>query len=85
MFGITPMPVYDPKQEISYLKDFMVLCKPGDIVKWNPINREEFDDITHEVENGNFTPLIKEITFNLDDFNKDIIKYNKNILGVLYD
>ena len=25
MFGITPMPIYDPKQEISYLRDFMVL------------------------------------------------------------
>ena len=24
MFGITPMPIYDPKQEISYLRDFMI-------------------------------------------------------------
>ncbi len=85
MFGITPMPVYDPRQEISYLKDFMVLSKPGDIVKWKPINREEYDNISREVENGDFNPLMKDFTFNLDDFNKNIKKYNKNILEVLYD
>ena len=29
MFGITPMPIFDPKQEISYLRDFM--AKTNDI------------------------------------------------------
>ena len=43
MFGITPMPIYDPKQEISYLRDFMCLFNPGDIVKWRPVGREEYD------------------------------------------
>ena len=33
MFGITPVPIYDPNQEISYLRDFMVFFRPGDIVK----------------------------------------------------
>ena len=40
MFGITPMPIYDPEQEISYLQDFMILFKPGDIVKLKPIDRD---------------------------------------------
>ena len=39
MFGITPMPIYDPSQKIKYLKDVMCLFKPGDIVKWKPIER----------------------------------------------
>ena len=39
MFGITPMPIYDPNQKISYLRDFMCLFRPGDIVKWKPIDR----------------------------------------------
>jgi len=29
MFGITPMPIYDPRQEISYLREFMALFKPA--------------------------------------------------------
>ena len=34
MFGITPMPIYDPVQQTSYLREFMCLFRPGDIVKW---------------------------------------------------
>ena len=33
MFGITPMPIFDPEQKTSYLRDFMVFFRPGDIVK----------------------------------------------------
>ena len=29
MFGITPMPIYDPNQKISYLRDFMVPVQAG--------------------------------------------------------
>ena len=29
MFGITPMPIYDPNQQINYLSDFMCLFNPG--------------------------------------------------------
>ncbi len=29
MFGITPMPIYDPNQEISYLRDFMMPVQAG--------------------------------------------------------
>ena len=39
MFGITPMPIYDPEQEISYLRDFMILFKPGDMLRFKPIDR----------------------------------------------
>ena len=37
LFGITPMPIYDPKQEVSYLRDFMIFFRPGDIVKFRPV------------------------------------------------
>ncbi|MEE9208990.1 MAG: allophanate hydrolase subunit 1, partial [Kiloniellales bacterium] len=40
MFGITPMPIYDPNQEVSYLRDFMVFFNPGDIVKFKPVGRD---------------------------------------------
>ena len=38
MFGITPAPIYDPAQGLPYLKDFMVFFRPGDIVKFKPID-----------------------------------------------
>ncbi|MEM8794440.1 MAG: carboxyltransferase domain-containing protein [Pseudomonadota bacterium] len=84
MFGITPMPIYDPEQKINYLRDFMVLFKPGDIVKWKPIDREEYDQAVADVEANTFTPRIRDVRFSLDEFNADIDGTNKKMLEVLY-
>ncbi len=83
MFGITPMPIYDPSQEISYLKDFMVFFKPGDIVKFKRIDREAYDQTVAEVEAGRFEPHVKPVTFSLDQFNADINGYNTKLEEVL--
>jgi urea carboxylase len=84
MFGITPMPIYDPKQEISYLRDFMVFFRPGDIVKWKPIDRDAYDAAVAEVEANRFMPRVREVTFDLDEFNKDIDGYNRKLEEALY-
>ncbi|MBD1548481.1 5-oxoprolinase subunit B family protein [Roseibium aggregatum] len=84
MFGITPMPIYDPTQEVNYLKDFMVFFKPGDIVKWNPIDRDEYDRICAEVEAGTFTPRMAEVEFDLETFNADIDGTNRKLMEALY-
>ena len=84
MFGITPMPIYDPQQSISYLSDFMVFFSPGDIVKFQPIDRETYDEYVTQVENNRFEPKIREIEFSLNDFQDDIDKYNANIGEALY-
>ncbi|ADE40018.1 5-oxoprolinase subunit B family protein [Candidatus Puniceispirillum marinum] len=84
MFGVTPMPIYDPEQNISYLKDFMVFFKPGDIVKWKPINREQYDQCLADVEAGTFEPRIREVFFSLDEFNKDIDATNTKLMEALY-
>lgn len=80
MFGITPMPIYDPQQEISYLKDFMVFFKPGDMVKFKPIDRATYDQTIAAVEAGTFTPKTENVTFSLDDFNKDVDGYNRKLM-----
>ena len=84
MFGITPMPIFDPKQEISYLRDFMVFFKPGDIVKFKPIDRAAYDHDVAEVEAGRFAPLVREFTFSLDEFHADIDGYNAKIAEALH-
>jgi urea carboxylase len=84
MFGITPMPIYDPQQKISYLRDFMCLFNPGDIVKWKPITREAYDQAVADVEAGKFAPLMRDVTFSLDEFQQDIDGYNRKLDGVLY-
>ncbi|HEX4569246.1 MAG TPA: carboxyltransferase domain-containing protein, partial [Dongiaceae bacterium] len=83
MFGITPMPIYDPKQEIGYLREFMVFFRPGDIVKWKPIDRVAYDAAVADVEAGRFAPRMRDVTFSLDEFHKDIDGYNHKLEGVL--
>ncbi len=84
MFGITPMPIYDPKQRVSYLKDFMVFFKPGDIVKWKPINRDEYEQALEDVEKGHFAPRIRNVDFSLDAFNADIDGTNAKLMEALH-
>lgn len=83
MFGITPMPIYDPTQTTSYLKDFMVFFRPGDIVKFKPITREEYDRDVAAVEAGTFAPPIRDVKFDLREFQKDIDGYNQKLEDVL--
>jgi urea carboxylase len=83
MFGITPMPIFDPTQTTSYLKDFMVFFKPGDIVKFKPIDRDTYDQAVEEVEKGQFVPPMHEVEFDLREFQKDIDGYNQKLEGVL--
>ncbi|MGD9864536.1 MAG: allophanate hydrolase subunit 1 [Pseudodonghicola sp.] len=85
MFGITPMPIYDPEQEVSYLKDFMVFFKPGDIVKWKPIDRAEYVRITAAVEAGTYAPRIADVDFDLDAFNADMTGFNAKLMEALND
>ncbi|SEM71252.1 5-oxoprolinase subunit B family protein [Palleronia pelagia] len=85
MFGITPMTIFDPRQETSYLKDFMVFFKPGDIVKWKPIDREEYDRILKAVEDNTYTPRIANVTFDLDAYEADIAGTNAKLMEALND
>ena len=83
MFGITPMPIYDPTQKTSYLREFMCFFKPGDIVKWKPIGRDEYDAAIEAVNEGKFAPRMANVTFDLANFNDGIDAYNKKLEAIL--
>ena len=85
MFGITPMPIFDPEQKISYLRDFMVFFRPGDIVKFKPIGRDGYDRAVEDVAAGTFAPTIRSVTFDLREFQKDIDGCNARLEGALDD
>jgi urea carboxylase len=84
MFGITPVPIYDPRSEYDYISDdTMCLFRPGDIVKFRAVDRASYDATLAEVEAGHFAPKMAQVTFSLDDFNADIDGYNRKLVGVL--
>ena len=84
MFGVTPAPIFDPAQRLSYLKDLMVFFRPGDIVKWKPIDRAEYDRQLAEVESGTYQLRIAPVSFSLPEFMADPDGYNKELLKVLH-
>ncbi len=84
MFGITPMPIYDPAQQVGYLREFMIFFNPGDIVKFRPIEREEYCAVAADVEAGRFTPLIRPVRFSLDAFHADPAGTNTGLLEALH-
>jgi urea carboxylase len=83
MFGITPAPIFDPEQKLPYLKDMMVFFRPGDIVKWKPITREEYDRDVAAVEAGTFDLRIRPVSFSLQQFLDDPAAYNAALLKQL--
>ena len=83
MFGITPAPIFDPDQKLPYLKDMMVFFRPGDIVKWKPITRQEYDRDVAAVEAGTFDLRIRPVSFSLQQFLADPAAYNAALLDQL--
>ena len=53
-------------------------------MKWKPIDRAEYDATVIAVEKGKFMPRIKDVSFSLAEFQKDIDGTNKKLMGALY-
>jgi urea carboxylase len=83
MFGITPVPIFDPAQRLPDFADFMVFFKPGDIVKFRPINEAEYDRIRGEVDAGTYRYRQAPVEFVLEDFLVDPAAYNTRISEAL--
>ncbi len=84
MLGITPMPIYDPAQQVGYLREFMIFFQPGDIVSFRPIGRDEYDAIAADVEAGRWAPPIRPVRFSLDAFHADPAGTNVRLLEALH-
>lgn len=84
-FGITPAPIYDPAQGLPYLHEHMVFFRPGDIVKFKSIGREEYDRHLAEVARGEFDLRIRPVEFSLAEFQADSKAANQHLIEVLYD
>lgn len=84
MFGITPAPIFDPAQKLADFRDFMIFFRPGDIVKFSPLSRDEYDQIEHEVAAGSFRFRQRPVSFTLSGFMTDPDACNAGLLEALY-
>lgn len=80
MFGITPIPIFEAEGKGDHMKGEMVFFKPGDIVKFKPINEAEYDRYVAEAEAGTLSLNICEVDFCTEEFLKDPVGYNRQLL-----
>ena len=83
MFGITPCTIYDPGQELPDFEDFVCFFEPGDIVKFEPIDRDRYDELKAEADAGRGSIRRRSVTFDFDAFSADSDAYNARLLEVL--
>lgn len=84
MFGITPVPIFDPQQKLPDFKDFMIFFRPGDIVKFRSVDEAEYRDIERQVEAGTYVYRQTPVTFDLEAYEADPDAYNAQLLEALY-
>jgi len=83
MFGITPMPIYDPAQTLPDFEDFVCFFEPGDILKFEPIDRDRYDALVKEAEGGTISIRRRDVQFRLEEFLEDPDGSNARLLEVL--
>ncbi|NKX50641.1 carboxyltransferase domain-containing protein, partial [Arthrobacter deserti] len=80
MFGIAAAPIFDPAQSLPDFRDFMVFFRPGDIVKFRPVEETEYRRIQAEVQAGTFRYRQAPVSFDLQRALEDPAGYNREIL-----
>jgi len=83
MFGVAAAPIFDPSQSLSDFEDFMVFFKPGDIVKFKPVDEAEYRRIQAEVEAGTFAYRQSPIRFDVGAALADPDEYKVSLLEAL--
>lgn len=83
LYGRTPVEVLDVDQELSAFEESMVLPNPGDILSFRTIDREEYDAIRGEIEDGTYQYDYDRVEFEPQEFFEDPRGYNEALLEVL--
>lgn len=84
LFAICPVPIFDPKEELPDFQDSFVFFRAGDILKFRPIDREEYDAIRAEVEAKTYRYRMVDIDFEPLAFFDDPDGYNAELSRKLY-
>ncbi len=84
LYGISPAPVLDVRQEHPDFADSIVFPRAGDIWRYRSIDRSEFDATRAQVESGEFRYRQRDVEFSPSAFLADPQAVNDSLLEVLY-
>ncbi|MFF0905329.1 UNVERIFIED_CONTAM: carboxyltransferase domain-containing protein [Kocuria sp. CPCC 205316] len=83
MFGIAAAPIYDPEQRLRDFRDFLILFRPGDLVKFRPVDEAEYRSIQQQVEDGTWRYRQAPVTLDVEAALADPDTYNRTLLEAL--
>jgi urea carboxylase len=83
LVGRAATPVFDLAQELPDFSTDPVLAKAGMIVKYRPIDRDEYDAIRKDVENTAYRYRRVPVEFSLAGFFDDPLAYDRSLLNEL--
>ncbi len=63
LIGRSAVPVYDVYQRLAAFKESFFLAKPGDLWKYRPVSKAEYQNIREEVINGTYEYKMKPVSF----------------------
>jgi urea carboxylase len=84
LYGISPTPVLNVRQDHPDFEHSIVFPRVGDIWRYRAIDRTEFDETRTRVESGDFRYRQREVEFSPSAFLDDPQAVNKSLLEVLY-
>lgn len=77
LIGMSAVPVYGVNQRLAPFKESFVLGRPGDLWKYRPVSKAEYQNIREEVINGTYEFKIKPVSFSVakyDELGKEYIE-----------
>jgi urea carboxylase len=83
MFGVTPAPIFDPAQRLADFADFMVFCRPGDVVKFTPVDQRGYEAVRAQVDDGSYRFRQAPVELVLEDLLADPDGYNAALVEAL--
>ncbi|GAB2607136.1 allophanate hydrolase subunit 1 [Kocuria himachalensis] len=83
MFGIAAAPIYDPEQHLHDFRDFLILFRPGDLVKFRPVDEAEYRSIQQQVEDGTWRYKQAPVTLDVEAALAAPDTYNRTLLEAL--
>ena len=75
IFGRTPVPIWDPEKRFSIFKDSVCLFRPGDRIKFEPCEYEEFESIERKIIDGSYQyDVMENHKFSIKDYKNWVTK-----------
>jgi urea carboxylase len=83
MFGMAAAPIFAPNSALPDFRDSMILFQAGDIVKFRPVNEDEFLEIRKRCDEGVFRYRKASVEFDLTAWEEDPSRFNASLMEKL--